>query len=147
MDALDRQIINELQRGFPLVERPFEMLAEQFGTTEATLIEHVQKLLDDGVLSRFGPMYNAEKLGGALTLCALSAPEDQFDNITDKVNSHPEVAHNYARDHSLNMWFVIATDDPERVAEVLADIEHETGCEVLNMPKLTEYFIGLHFAV
>ncbi len=147
MDALDRQIINELQRGFPLVERPFEMLAEQFGTTEATLIEHVRRLLDDGVLSRFGPMYNAEKLGGALTLCALSAAEDQFDNIATKVNCHPEVAHNYARDHSLNMWFVIATDDPEKVAEVIADIERETGCEVLNMPKLTEYFIGLHFAV
>ena len=147
MDALDRQIINELQRGFPLVERPFEMLAEQFGTTEATLIEHVRRLLDDGVLSRFGPMYNAEKLGGALTLCALSAAEDQFDNIATKVNRHPEVAHNYARDHSLNMWFVIATDDPEKVAEVIADIERETGCEVLNMPKLTEYFIGLHFAV
>ncbi len=147
MDALDRQIINELQRGFPLAERPFEVLAEQFGTTETTLIEHVQKLLDDGVLSRFGPMYHAERLGGALTLCALAAPEDQFDNIADKVNSHPEVAHNYARDHSLNMWFVIATDDPERVPEVIADIERETGCKVLNMPKLTEYFIGLHFAV
>lgn len=147
MDELDREIINELQRGFPLTERPFETLARQFKTTETTLIEHVQNLLDAGILSRFGPMYHAEKLGGALTLCALSADDDSFDEVAEKVNRHPEVAHNYARDHTLNMWFVIATDKPDKVTEVIADIEHETGCEVLNMPKLKEYFIGLHFEV
>ncbi len=147
MDALDRQIINELQGGFPLTERPFLELAARFGTDEETLIGRVQKLLDDGTLSRFGPMYHAEKLGGALTLCALTAPDERFDEIAEMVNRHPEVAHNYARDHELNMWFVIATERPERVDEVIAEIERETGCQVLNMPKLEEYFIGLHFEV
>ena len=147
MDELDRQIINELQGGFPLTERPFQALAERFGSTEETLIDHIQDLLDTGTLSRFGPMYHAEKLGGALTLCALSASEDTFDDIAEKVNRHAEVAHNYARDHALNMWFVIATDRPERITEVITEIESETGCKVLNMPKLKEYFIGLHFDV
>ncbi len=147
MDELDRQIINELQGGFPLVERPFLTLAARFGTEEQTLIDRVRRLLDDGMLSRFGPMYHAERLGGALTLCALTAPDDRFDEIAAAVNRHPEVAHNYARDHALNMWFVIATDRPGRVGEVIAEIERETGCEVLNLPKQEEYFIGLHFEV
>jgi len=147
VDALDRRIINELQREFPLDERPFQILAERFDASEAELIDRVQKLLDDGVLSRFGPMYHAEKLGGALTLCALAAPDERFDEIAEQVNRHPEVAHNYARDHALNMWFVIATERPERVDEVIAEIEDETGCAVLNMPKEQEFFVGLHFEV
>ena len=147
MDALDRRIINELQREFPLDERPFQILAERFDSSEAELIKRVQKLLDDGTLSRFGPMYHAEKLGGALTLCALAAPDERFDEIAEQVNRHPEVAHNYARDHALNMWFVIATERPERVDEVIAEIEDETGCAVLNMPKEQEFFVGLHFEV
>lgn len=147
MDALDRRIINELQREFPLDERPFQILAERFDASEEELIARVQRLLDDGTLSRFGPMYHAERLGGALTLCALAAPDERFDEIAEQVNRHPEVAHNYARDHALNMWFVIATERPDRVDQVIAEIEDETGCAVLNMPKEREFFVGLHFEV
>jgi DNA-binding Lrp family transcriptional regulator len=147
MDELDRQIINELQGGFPLTEYPFREIADRFKVTEALLMTHIDELLENGTLSRFGPMYHAEKLGGALTLCALTAPAGQFDEVTEQVNRHPEVAHNYARDHHLNMWFVIATDDAAKIDRVIAAIEQDTGCEVLNFPKLKEYFIGLKFEV
>ncbi len=147
MDELDRQIINELQGGFPLTEYPFREIADRFEVTEALLMTHIDELLENGTLSRFGPMYHAEKLGGALTLCALTAPAGQFDEVTEQVNRHPEVAHNYARDHHLNMWFVIATDDAAKIDRVIAAIEQDTGCEVLNFPKLKEYFIGLKFEV
>lgn len=147
MDALDRQIVNELQRGFPLTERPFATVAEQFDIEEKVLIERVQSLLEKGILSRFGPMYHAEKLGGALSLCALVAPEERFEEIAALVNAHPEVAHNYARDHELNMWFVIATEKPEQVTQVISAIEKETGCRVFDMPKTREFFVGLHFEV
>jgi len=146
MDEIDRRIVNELQGGMPLTERPYAAAAERLGIGERALIDRIEKLLADGVLSRFGPMFHAERLGGALTLAALAAPEDRFDAIADIVNAFPEVAHNYARDHALNMWFVVATDRPERVAEVLAEIERRTGLKVYNMPKLEEFFVGLRFA-
>ena len=69
-----------------------------------------------------------------------------FDAVADIVNGFAEVAHNYARDHALNMWFVVATDRHERVAEVLAEIESGTGLRVYDMPKIEEFFIGLRFA-
>lgn len=147
MDHLDRQIINELQGGFPVCERPYAMVASTLGTTEETLMSRLNRLLDDGLLSRFGPMYHAERLGGGLTLAAIAVPEHRFDEVADMVNAHPEVAHNYARDHALNMWFVLATETPERIDEVINDIENETGLNVVNMPKQEEYFIGLRFDV
>ncbi len=97
LDALDKRIINTLQTGFPLCERPYEQVAQTLGTDEQELIARLQALLERGVLSRFGPLYQAERLGGALTLCAMSIDEDDFERVADKVNTHTEVAHNYAR--------------------------------------------------
>jgi len=131
MDEIDRNIINRLQGGFPICERPYEEAARELGIGEE--------------LSRFGPMYHAEKLGGGLSLCAMAVPEEKFDAVAEQVNAFPEVAHNYARDHQLNMWFVLATETPERIGEVLEEIERVTGYRVYNMPKLEEFYVGLHF--
>lgn len=145
LDDTDRAIINEYQGGFPLTEEPFEDVGAQLGITAREALERVTRLLEDGVLSRFGPMYHAEKMGGGLTLAALEVPEDDFDRIAEIVNAFPEVAHNYARDHIFNMWFVLATETPEGVAETIAAIENATGLKVHNMPKQEEFFVGLRF--
>jgi len=145
MDVIDRLIINELQGGFPVCERPYAEVADRLGIGEDDLIGRLQKLLDAGLLSRFGPMYHAERLGGALTLAALRVPAAEYESIAALVNAHPEVAHNYARDHDLNMWFVLATETPEGIAAVIAEIERETGLQVFNMPKREEFFVGLRF--
>lgn len=143
MDALDKLIINQLQQGFPICDQPYAEVAQSFGISSAELIQRLQLLLDSGVLSRFGPLFHAEQMGGALTLAALQVPESRFDAVTAQVNAFPEVAHNYAREHSLNMWFVVATERPEQVAEVLSAIEIKTGLKVFNMPKIREYYVGL----
>jgi DNA-binding Lrp family transcriptional regulator len=147
LDEIDRRIINGLQGGFPICPAPYAAAAKDIGIDEATLLIRLQRLLADGLLSRFGPMYHAERLGGALTLAAMAVPEDRFDAVAGQVNGHGEVAHNYAREHELNMWFVLATEEPERIAEVIAEIEAETGLTVFNMPKKEEFFIGLRFEV
>ena len=145
MDATDRKIVNALQGGLPICERPYAEAAAGFGLTEDELIARLKRLLADGVLTRFGPMYHAERLGGALTLAAMKVPEHDFDRIAALVNAHPEVAHNYERQHEFNMWFVLATETPERIHEVITVIEGETGCQVFNLPKLEEFYVGLRF--
>lgn len=147
MDALDRAIINNLQGGFPVCDEPYREVASQLGTTEAELLRRLAALLARGVLSRFGPMYHAERLGGALTLAAMKVPDADFERVTAVVNGFPEVAHNYARDHELSMWFVLATETPERIGEVIGEIERAAGYRVYNMPKIEEFFVGLRFEV
>jgi DNA-binding Lrp family transcriptional regulator len=91
VDDLDRRIINHLQGGFPVSERPYAEVAVELGTDERTLIEHLQRLLDDRLLTRFGPMYQAERLGGGLTLAAMQVPERELDRVVAEVNAYPEV--------------------------------------------------------
>src|SRR3970040_376719 len=139
MDELDSAIVNRLQGGFPLAERPFAVVAAELGLAEEDLIARVRRLLEKGVLTRFGPMYPVERMGGAFSLAAMRVPPEDFDRVAATVNALPEVAHNYEREHAYNMWFVLATEQPEGIARAIARIERETGLPVLNLPKLRAY--------
>jgi len=145
MNELDRVIINHLQDGMPVCEHPFAAVAGQLNITEDMLIERVQALLDDGTLSRFGPLYDVEKIGGIYSLVAMKVLQEDIDDVITVINSYSEVAHNYERDHEFNLWFVVALDTEERLPFLLADIEEHTGYRVYNMPKLDEYYVGLKF--
>jgi DNA-binding Lrp family transcriptional regulator len=144
MDDLDRAIVSRLQDGFPLVERPFAAVARELGLAEKDLIARVRNLLAERVLTRFGPMYQVERMGGAFSLAALRVPPEDFERVAAIVNALPEVAHNYERSHDYNMWFVLATETPDGIARAIARIERETGLPVLHLPKLREYFVGLN---
>ena len=143
MDELERAIVNRLQGGFPLGERPFLEAAAALGLTENGLLDRLRELLERGVLTRFGPLYDAQKLGGHFTLCAMSVPACDFERVAALVNAHPEVAHNYEREHRFNMWFVVAAAE---VDALLQAIERETGYPVMNLTREDEYFIGLRLS-
>lgn len=145
LDPTDRTIINTLQGGFPICAHPYAQVAKDLGLEEDDLIARLQRLKDAGALSRFGPMYHAERLGGGLTLAAMKVSEEDFERVNAIVNGFDEVAHNYARDHEFSMWFVLATETPQGVAETIARIEQATGIKVYDMPKSEEFFIGLRF--
>nr|MBF0684084.1 AsnC family transcriptional regulator [Pseudomonas sp.] len=147
MDDLDRRLINRLQYGLPLVNRPWQALADELKSDSQTLRDRVQALLDDGTLTRFGPMFDIDRLGGAFTLAALSVPEERFEAVAQQLEAMPEVAHNYRREHAWNMWFVLGCTTPDGIAETIARIEAQTGLPVLNLPKEETYHVGLHFSV
>jgi DNA-binding Lrp family transcriptional regulator len=143
----EKAIINGLQGGFPLTPRPFRDAGAQLGLSEGELIDRVESLVESGHLSRFGPLWNAEGLGGAVCLCAMAVPPDRFDRVAEQVNAHPEVAHNYERSHDLNMWFVVSSERAERIEEVIKAIERETGLSAYPMPKLREFFVEFRVEV
>ena len=143
LDELDRRIINALQGGFPIADEPYREVAETLGTTEAELLARLERLLASKVLTRFGPMFQIERLGGRFVLAALAVPEDRFAEVTERVNALPEVAHNYRREHRLNMWFVLATETPDGIADATRRIEAATGLTVFAFPKLREFFVDM----
>lgn len=146
MDDIDRRIVNELQGGFPLVARPFETVAARLGLDEEDLIDRIRGLLADRTLTRFGPLFQIERAGGAFTLAAMSVPAAEYDHVARVVNEFPQVAHNYAREHRLNMWFVLATEHPEDIEATIRRIEETTGHTVIDFPKEREFFVELRFS-
>jgi len=143
LSTVDRKIFAKLQGDFPICERPYAEAAEQLGIGEDELLQRLQKMLDDKVLTRFGPMFQIEEMGGAFVLAALAAPEARYEEVTALVNELPEVAHNYRREHALNMWFVLATEKKSGIAEAIARIERDTGLVVYAFPKEREFFVEM----
>jgi DNA-binding Lrp family transcriptional regulator len=143
LTELQREFINSFQGNFPLQERPFQAIAERMRCSEDELIESTCRLKTENLLSRFGPLYDATSLGGGLTLAAIAVPEERYEIVTEMVNAYAEVAHNYRREHALNMWFVLATETPDEIASTLHAIEQTTKLKVYNFPKQHEFYIGL----
>ena len=106
----------------------------------------VEALLAGGTLSRFGPLFQIERLGGRFVLAAMQVPEAALDRAVAIVNAHREVAHNYERAHRFNLWFVVAAEDRAAIAPLLSRIEAETGYPVLDLPREEEFFVGLELA-
>jgi len=146
IDDVDARLLDGVQSGFPIAERPFREVAERVGTDETDARDRVQRLLDRGLLRRFGPVLNPPVIGSS-TLAALQVPDDRFDAVAAIVNAHDQVNHNYRRRHEWNMWFVVTAGSIERRDAILAEIAEETGLDPLVLPMLTDYYIDLEFPV
>jgi DNA-binding Lrp family transcriptional regulator len=146
IDDTDARLIDEYQSGFPVRERPFEAVAADLETTPEDVLARVKRLREDGVFRRFGAVLNPPVIGSS-TLAAVQAPESEFDEVAEVINGYRQVNHNYERAHDWNQWFVVTAGSREKRDDILADIEARTGCAVLNLPMLTDYYIDLEFPV
>jgi siroheme decarboxylase len=144
LDDLDRRLIETFQRDLPLCPEPYAAMAEALGTTEADLLERLARLEAEGVVSRVGAVVAPHRAGWS-TLAAMAVPEAELDRVAAMVSAAPEVNHNYARQHRLNLWFVVTAASRAQVQAVLEEIELATGIEVLDLPLERAYGIDLGF--
>jgi DNA-binding Lrp family transcriptional regulator len=144
LTALEKCLLNEYQRGFPLCPEPYAEIAAQLGVSEADVLRTLESLQRRGFISRVGPVF-APQRAGASTLAALAVPEDRLESVAEQVSADAEVNHNYQREHAWNLWFVVTAPDQRRVEQVLADIEALTGLPVLNLPLQRAFYIDLGF--
>ena len=147
IDLVDAQLIDRLQISLPLSERPFADVGTELNLNERQVIERLDHLLKTGVLTRLGPLFHIERAGGQFILAAMQVPEGRFEQVASQVNALDEVAHNYRREHLLNMWFVIAAETPAAAWATRDTIEAATGLKVHAFPKEREYFVSLYLPV
>ncbi len=146
LDGLSQKLINAYQKGFPVCSRPFLQLAERFNCSEQEVIECLEQLQQQKILSRLGPVLDHKK-AGASTLAALAVPAEQLDEIAEIVNKFEQVNHNYAREHDYNLWFVATAADAEGLKQCLTNIHQQTGFEPLVLPMEKAYHIDLGFEI
>jgi DNA-binding Lrp family transcriptional regulator len=142
--SLEQRLLNEFQHGMPLTTNPYADIARQLGVYETTVLETLQRLQTEGVVSRVGAVFRPNRIG-ASTLAAIAVPAAELEEVAAIVSEFTEVNHNYEREHRFNLWFVVVADDEDRLESVLAEIEARCGYPVLDLPLLNEYFIDLGF--
>ncbi|WP_341582691.1 AsnC family transcriptional regulator [Marinobacter metalliresistant] len=146
LDTTDKQLINLYQRDLPVCDRPYQAMSRQLGIAEEEVIERLQSLQDSQVLSRVGPVFEHSRAGASL-LAALAVPDEQIDLVAARVNLAPGVNHNYAREHTYNLWFVMTAPDEDTLEERLDELEHQLRLPMLRLPMVEAYHIDLGFDI
>lgn len=144
LNNLDKRLLNEFQRDFPLSSTPFADLAERFGINEEEVIERLRHLTDIGAVSRVGAVLRPQRVG-ASTLATMAVPNSRLDEVAELINGYAQVNHNYEREHRFNLWFVVTAADEDELQRILRDIEQRSGINVLSLPMLEDYHIDLGF--
>ena len=144
LDVIDKQILNDIQWSFPLVERPFLEMANKYHLTEDEVLNRIQRLKDIGIIRQISAIFDTRKLGYKSALVAFSVESNKIDYVANEINKHPGVSHNYERNHEYNMWFTLAVS-PD--ADMKADLDKMAALDGVKkyrvLPTLKMYKIGV----
>ncbi len=147
LGELEFKLLNDFQRDFPLVARPYAELARRLLVDEATVIAVLQSMRKRGLVSRVGAVFRPNVVG-ASALAALAVPAERLVEVAAQVSALAAVNHNYEREHRFNLWFVVTASSVEHLHAILQNIE--VTCEsgpVLALPLLEQFHIDLGFAL
>jgi DNA-binding Lrp family transcriptional regulator len=148
LDERDQALLNTIQTEFPLVSRPFAVLASQLGEPEDAVLARYQRLKDERVIRQVSAIFDTRKLGYRSSLVATSVPEERIQEAADMISAHPGVSHNYRRNHEFNIWWTIAVPphiDLQTHVNALHRLTAATSTRVL--PTLKLYKIGVDLDV
>jgi DNA-binding Lrp family transcriptional regulator len=146
LDDLEFRLLNDWQRAFPLVARPYAEIARVLDSDESRVLLALSDLKARGHISRIGAVFRPHVLGHS-TLAAVACPEARVETVARMIDAYPEVNHNYEREHRYNLWFVVTAPSRAQVTETLAAIQRDTGLKPLDLPMQVDYHIDLGFAL
>jgi siroheme decarboxylase len=151
-DDVDSRILNEIQRDFPLVRRPFADLGARVGIGEQELLERVRRLHagETPVIRQISAIFDTRKLGYDSMLVAFKVPPEQLERAAAELNRNPGISHNYERSGQFNIWFTIAVpaDAKLELEEQVARLAWKVRAEhYALLPTLALYKIGVQLDV
>lgn len=142
LSTTDRAILDALQRGLPVAERPFANIANDLGLDEPTVVSKVADLKRAGYIRRLGAFFSSRRLGYRGTLIALSVSENRLAAVANFVNRFPGVTHNYQREGKYQLWFTLLTLGTEEKQAVLSALAELDGVQdIMELPSEKAYKI------
>jgi len=145
IDEVDKQIIHYLQGDLPVIERPFAVIAEEIGISEAEFLERVELLKRRRILRRFGATLRHQLAGfDANAMVAWRVSEDRVDQAGRLMAAFREVSHCYQRkveaDWEYNLFAMIHGKNRKACESVARRIADEIGLDdYIVLPSLKEY--------
>ena len=145
-DTVDEQLLENWQRGMPIVRQPFAEMSKALGIDEPALLERLKRLQALGIIARVGGVVRPNTLG-ASTLAAVAAPDLEVDDVAGIIAAEPGINHVYLRENDWNLWFVATGPNRDDVDATLQRISEKTGRHVLDLRLEKPYHIDLGFAL
>ena len=147
MYLIDRKLLNVVQSQLPLVERPYHEIAEGLGIKEDEVLARLARLRKSNVVRQISGIFDTRRLGYKTSLVAMAYEPHKLHRGALKINKHPGVSHNYAREGStFNLWFTLAVPPGDSIEDTIQRMGQETGAQSVRiMPTIRFFKIGVNF--
>lgn len=144
LDQKSKQLLNALQAGLSLEERPFELLGQQCGLSEDEVLSRTGQLKDNGTVREISAIFDTRALGYKSCLAACKVPLEKMDAAAAVLNRHPGITHNYARNHAFDLWFTLAVPPGSDLEAHAVALRKTSGAESIRLlPALRVFKIGV----
>ena len=148
MDLIDKELLNFIQKKFPISSRPYRDIGEILGISEKEVIGRVTNLKEKNMIRRIGGIFNPKALGYRSTLVALEVEGDSLEEVASRINIYPEVTHNYQRNHRYNLWFTIIAESDDGIEDIIASVHKLPGVKgYMNLPASRMFKIATYFSL
>ena len=145
-ENMENELLFQMQNSFPMTQKPFEVIANELGTTEENVLTMVQKLKDEKIIRQTSAIFDTKRLGYKSSLVAFKVAPDKVDVAAEIINAHPGVSHNYLRNHDYNIWFTmaVAPDSSLGLEQTIEILKERTGAEdSITLPTLKMFKISV----
>ncbi len=129
---LDVALVRELQEDLPLVDRPFQVIADRLGVTEDELFRHLQRLRAVGRMRRVaGILYHRQAGFKANPMAVWAVPPERIEKVGRIMASFSAVSHCYQRptypDWPYSIFTMIHGRSARECEEVIRAMAEATG--------------------
>ena len=105
MNTADLDLLTELQKGLPLVPRPYAVIGERLEMDEEEVLDRIRSLKDKGIIRRFRARINQRSVGiTANALVAWKIPQGDPDTAGYQLAAMSGVTHCYRRSVCPDRW-------------------------------------------
>ena len=139
LSAIDRKILNYIQKDIPITAPPFRVLSKREGLKEDELLKRLRELKDNGIIRSLAGHINHRRLNFRSSLIAFRIPEDRVEAFAKKISARPEVTHCYLREGEYNLWTVFISKNGG-LKRLLKDMARDIGEDnILNLPTRRQF--------
>lgn len=143
------EILSRIQKKFPLVARPFEVIADELGMSEDEVLAILQEQKKANVIRQTSAIFDTKRLGYISSLVAFKIAPQKISDAVKIINSHPGISHNYERNHDFNIWFTLAVAPNskfglQKTVELLAKLTKADDFIILPTLKLFKINVKLN---
>ncbi len=125
LDELDCALLDAAGEGFPVVARPYEVLARRCRTSAAEAQVRMTRMRRKGIIRRVEAVLDSRQLGMVTTLVGADVAPAEVELVAGMLKSWPEATHICLREGWPNLWFVLGACSQERIDAVLDEVR---GC-------------------
>jgi DNA-binding Lrp family transcriptional regulator len=104
-DPLDRELLATIEDGLPIEPHPFRGVAQKMGMAETDLLERIRRLIEAGIITRFGCVVRHRALGYTANAMAVwDVPDAELEVRAQEFLRNPAVSLCYRRRRHLPDW-------------------------------------------